>query len=155
MSYICRACSEIYDNDLDVSGGCPKQRCGGETSDMIWVDDAFAPTVAEFNKKGLEVEVAYLGTPLNIVYDAPRIVFCNFLFDEFTEDDFKQEIFGDLSGDWRFKVGKIHELCTDDTLYPVIECVFYGGTDIEKQERFLKNHLELAKFAHQMDALNY
>lgn len=155
MSYICRVCSEIYDNDLDVSNGCPKQRCGGETSDMIWVDDAFAPTVAEFNKKGLEVEVAYLGTPLNIVYDAPRIVFCNFLFDEFTEDDFKQEIFGDLSGDWRFKVGKIHELCTDDTLYPVIECVFYGGTDIEKQERFLKNHLELAKFAHQMDALNY
>lgn len=155
MSYICRACSEIYDNDLDVSNGCPKQRCGGETSDMIWVDDAFAPTVAEFNKKGFEVEVAYLGTPLNIVYDAPRIVFCNFLFDEFTEDDFKQEIFGDLSGDWRFKVGKIHELCTDDTLYPVIECVFYGGTDIEKQERFLKNHLELAKFAHQMDALNY
>ena len=155
MSYICRACSEIYDNDLDVSNGCPKQRCGGETSDMIWVDDAFAPTVAEFNKKGLEVEVAYLGTPLNIVYDAPRIVFCNFLFDEFTEDDFKQEIFGDLSGDWRFKVGKIHECCTDDTLYPMIECVFYGGTDIEKQERFLKNHLELAKFAHQMDALNY
>lgn len=155
MSYICRACSEIYDNDLDVSGGCPKQRCGGETSDMIWVDDAFAPTVAEFNKKGLEVEVAYFGTPLNVVYDAPRIVFCNFLFDEFTEDDFKQEVFGDLSGDWRFKVGKIHELCTDDTLYPMIECVFYGGTDIEKQERFLKNHLELAKFAHQMDALNY
>lgn len=155
MSYICRACSEIYDNDLDVSGGCPKQRCGGETSDMIWVNDAFAPTVAEFNKKGLEVEVAHFGTPLDIVYDAPCIVFCNFLLDEFTEDDFEQEIFGDLSGDWQFKVGKIHELCTDDTLYPVIECVFYGGTDIEKQERFLKNHLELAKFAHQMDALNY
>ena len=155
MSYICRACSEIYDNDLDVSGGCPKQRCGGETSDMIWVDDAFAPTVAEFNKKGLEVEAVYFGTPLNIVYDAPRIVFCNFLLDEFTEDDFKQEVFGNLSGDWRFKVGKIHELCTDDTLYPMIECVFYGGTDIEKQERFLKNHLELAKFAHQMDALSY
>ena len=155
MSYICRACSEIYDNDLDVSGGCPKQRCGGETSDMIWVNDAFAPTVAEFNKKGLEVEVAHFGTPLDIVYDAPCIVFCNFLLDEFTEDDFEQEVFGDLSGDWQFKVGKIHELCTDDTLYPMIECVFYGGTDIEKQERFLKDHLELAKFAHQMDALNY
>ena len=155
MSYICRACSEIYDNDLDVSHGCPKQRCGGETSDMIWVDDAFAPTVAEFNKKGLEVEVAYFGAPLNIVYDAPRIVFCNFLLDEFTENDFRHEVFGELSGDWRFKVGKIHECCTDDTLYPMIECVFYGGTDIEKQERFLKNHLELAKFAHQMDALSY
>ena len=155
MSYICRACSEIYDNDLDVSGGCPKQRCGGETSDMIWVDDAFAPTVAEFNKKGLEVEVAYFGTPLNIVYYAPRIVFCNFLFDEFTEDDFKQEVFGDLSGDWRFKVGKIHELCTDDTLYPVIECVFYGGTDIEKQERFFDNYLKLARFVSNMDELKY
>ena len=96
MSYICRACSEIYDDSLK-NNYCPKQRCGGDVSDLICVDSAFAAVIAEFNKKGLEIEYAEFGTPVNVVNDAPSIVFCSFLLDEFTEDEFKNDIFANLS----------------------------------------------------------
>lgn len=160
MSYICRACSEIYDDSLE-NNYCPKQRCGGDVRDLIWVNTAFAAVVAEFNKKGLEVESAEFGTPVNVVSDAPSIVFCSFLLDEFTEEEFENDIFANLPGDWRFKTKAdcndydTYHFDSGSTKYPMIECVFYGGTDIERQIKFFENHLALAKFAANMDSLNY
>ena len=161
MSYICRACSEIYDDLLDTTGGCPKQRCGGGMDDLIYVDNAFAAVVAEFNKKGLEVEDANLGTPIYVVDDAPSIVFCSFLLDEFTDEEFMNDIFADLPGNWRFKVkadfndyGTGH-FDSGAAKYPMIECVYYGGTDIERQIKFFENYLKLAEFARDMDELVY
>lgn len=163
MSCICRACSEIYDDLLDTTDGCPKQRCGGDVDDLVYVDSAFAAVVAEFNKKGLEVEDANLGTPIYVVNDAPSIVFCSFLLDEFTEDEFKHDIFANLPGDWRFKVktdfndyGTGHfDSDSGSVKYPMIECVFYGGTDIERQIKFFDNYLKLARFVSNMDELKY
>ena len=161
MSYICRACSEIYDDSLE-NNYCPKQRCGGDVRDLICVDSAFAAVVAEFNKKGLEIEYAEFGTPVNVVNDAPSIVLCSLLLDEFTEDEFKNDIFANLPGDWQFKVKtdlNDYEIGHFDsgspTQYPMIECIFYGNTNIDRQIRFFDNYLKLAKFAKDMDKLKY
>ena len=162
MSYICRACSEIYDDSLG-NNYCPKQRCGGDVRDFIWVDSAFAAVVAEFNKKGLEIESAKFGIPVNVVNDAPSIVFRSFLLDEFTEDEFENDIFANLPGDWKFKVKKdfndygTGHFDSDSARYryPMIECIFYGDTNIDRQIKFFDNYLQIAKFARDMDKLNY
>ena len=154
MSYICRACSEIYNDLLDTTDGCPKQRCGGDVDDLVYVDNAFAAVVAEFNKKGLEVESAYMGMPLNVAMETPSIVFSSFLLDEFSESEFKNEIFKGLPNDWRFRV----RVPIDDNSKeksPMIECVYFGGSTIERTIRFYENMMGIAKFASKLEPLSY
>lgn len=154
MSYICRACSEIYDNNINVSLGCPRQSCFADSDDLILVDDLFAPVVAEFNKKGLEVESAYMGMPLNVAMETPSIVFSSFLLDEFSESEFKNEIFKGLPNDWRFRV----RVPIDDgskEKSPMIECVYFGGSTIERTIRFYENMMGIAKFASKLEPVCY
>lgn len=149
MSWICRACSEIYADSYDPSYGtsncCPKEGCNAELADMIHVDTAFAPIVAEFNKKGFEVEHADFGVPTNVTTYASSIVFCDFLLEIFTEEEFA-ELFSDLPDNWKFMI------CDG---YPMIECVYFAETDIKKEIMFMKAHYDIAKFVDDIEEINY
>lgn len=147
MSFICRACSEIYSDNygFGLFGACPKERCNGEEDDLIYVDDVFAPIVAEFNKKGFEVESAVFGNPINVIDRPSEITFDYVLTDCFTEDKLN-DIFSGLPDNWKFMIrdGK-----------PVIECIYFANTDIERVELFMKAHLDLANFVDNVDELHY
>lgn len=149
MAWICRACSSIYmDSYYDELDRCPLSRCNGGSDgedNLIYVDDVFAPIVAEFNKKGFEVESAVFGNPINVIDRPSEITFDYVLTDCFTEDKLN-DIFSGLPDNWKFMIrdGK-----------PVIECIYFADTDIERVELFMKAHLDLANFVDNVDELHY
>lgn len=149
MAWICRACSGIYmDAYGDVFSCCPLNKCNGGSDgedDLIYVDDAFAPIVAEFNKKGFEVESAVFGNPINVVDRPSEITFDYVLMDCFTEEEL-ENIFSNLPNDWKFMIRNNR---------PVIECVYFADTDIERTKLFMKAHLDLAKFVENVEELCY
>lgn len=143
MAYMCLACSEIYDNYFD---DCPKARCNGNADDgeIIYVEDMFAPILAEFNHKGYEIEDARFGNPNNNMYGNPFIVFDDYFCDYLDEDEV-DNLFIDLPCPWEFNI-------KDDK--PTISCFISGHNLIEQFKKLLFAHLKLAYFVEHLDELH-
>lgn len=147
MAIICPVCNNIYSDEYDYIAKCPMERCNDEPDDLIRVDDAIAPIVVEFNKKGWSVYCAEFGNPINQMKHKSFIMFDKFLLEDdmYTEDELRN-ILSELPKSWGFKV---KDGC------PTIEMDWLFNSDIERAQRFIGAWLDLAKFAKNMDELCY
>lgn len=146
MSFICRACSEIYSDTYGHDfNDCPKEDCNGEEDDFIYVNDIMAPIAAEFNRKGFEIECVDMGSPINNMYSS-RITFSEMLLEIFGEDNLAKK-FDNLPDSWRFVI-------YNDT-NPMIETKFFCGNRLTRTKQFIKAHLDLAEFVESAKRLEY
>lgn len=143
--FMCLACSEIYDNYFDV---CPKACCNAGNDDVmdeiIYVDDVFAPVLAELNKKGYQIEDASFGNPNNSLSDNPYVTFSDYFYDILGEDE-TAELFINLPDPWRFKI---------DCGHPTIYCCIFGKNSMERFKHLLDAHMQLAYFVEDLDELD-
>lgn len=146
MSFICRACSEIYSDEYGHDfNDCPKEDCNGEEDDFIYVNDIIAPIAAEFNRKGFEIECVDMGSPINNMYPS-RITFSEMLLEIFGEDNLEKK-FKNLPDSWHFVI-------RNDT-DPMIETEFFRGSRLAKTKQFIQAHLDLAEFVEDIEELEY
>lgn len=147
--FMCNACGELYTNCFDE---CPKAGCNGGIGiddgivDIVPVDDAFAPVIQMFQKKGYEVDYAEFGHAVNTITGSPMIVFKDFLFDYYDFEDFKNEIFKDIPSPWVFKV-------IDGS--PALWAMILGSDRMEKYHNFLIAHSALATWIEDAEELTY
>lgn len=146
MSFICRACSEIYSDEYGHDfNDCPKNDCNGEEDDFIYVNDIIAPIAAEFNRKGFGIEYVDMGSPINNMYPS-RITFSEMLLEIFGEDNLTKK-FKSLPDSWHFVIR--------NDIDPMIETNFFRGSRLAKTKQFIQAHLDLAEFVEDMEILEY
>lgn len=148
MSIICPVCNNIYSDEYEAYlDSCPMEMCNDEPGELIHVDCAIAPIVAELNKKGWSIESAKFGSPTNQIKHPSYIKFSSFLIEDdmFSEKELRTEL-GNIPCEWMF--------CVDDG-YPMIHMGIYFGDSIERTEKFMKAWLDLAEFVGNMDELLY
>lgn len=143
--FMCLACSEIYDNYFDV---CPKACCNAGNDDVvdeiIYVDDVFAPVLAEFNKKGYEIYDSDFGNPNNNAKNYPYIVFSDYICNYFDSDGVAK-LFDKLPAPWEFEIKDGH---------PTISCCIFGSNSMSRFCGLLRAHLVLANFVENLDELH-
>lgn len=144
MAYMCLACSEIYDDDFDE---CPKACCNGGfdgPDDIIYVDDMFAPVLAEFNKKGYQIDYAEFGNPNNSMTNCSMIIFSDYFWDILGDDE-TAKLFDYLPYPWEFKI---------DGGHPIVRCYLFGSDSMERYVQLLYAHMALACFVSYLDNLD-
>lgn len=144
MAYMCLACSEVYNDNFDV---CPKAHCNGgldAPDDIIYVDDVFAPVLAEFNKKGYQIDYAEFGNPNNSITNCPVIIFSDYFWDVLG-DDGTADLFKYLLKPWEFKIEDGH---------PIIYCSLFGSNSMDRYIKLLNAHISLADFVSRLDYLD-
>lgn len=146
MSVICPICKNIYSDDY-LFYTCPMERCNDEPGELIEVDDAIAPIVVEFIKKGWEIESVKFGNPINQIKHPSYIRFSAFLVGDnmFTEDELRAEL-ADLPDSWDFAVKDGH---------PILRMGAYYGNDIKRTKYFMNAWLDLTKFVKNVAELYY
>lgn len=144
MAYMCLACSEIYNDYFDV---CPKANCNGGVDgpeDIIYVDDMFAPVLAELNKKGYQIDYAEFGNPNNSMTNYPEVIFSDYFWDILGDVE-TTKLFKNLPYPWQFKIEDGH---------PIIYCCLFGKDSMERYSRLLESHMTLLHFVKNLDYLN-
>lgn len=142
MSYMCAACSEVYDQYFNQ---CPKAGCNGSAEDdeIIYVDEMFAPVISMLNKKGYEVKSSYFGNPNNNMTGNPYIVLHEFLYEECGADELK-DIFDKLPYPWKL---------VDKNECPTIEAYVGDRNKVKRFKNLLNAHIALADFVDMLPKL--
>lgn len=145
MSYLCTACSEVYNERFSK---CPKANCNGENTEdyteIIYIDEMFAPVLSMLNKKGYEIQDAYFGNPNNNVTGSPYITFNSYVCDAFNNG--YSDMFDNLPEPWCV-------LVDDDSIR--IECFISESDKMMRFRKIMIAHYELARFVQELDELTY
>lgn len=147
--FMCKACGELFDGMYSF---CPKASCnggheeaGGIRSDIIHVEDAFAPVIQMLHKKGYEIKASEFGNSVNCLRGCPEIYFDDVLLDILGEDELERA-FVDLPSPWKYRVS---------SGMPMITAFIFEKDPVERYHMFLMAHAALADWANEVEELEY